>query len=174
MGRWRRTTACERAAQWISLELDGELGELERRRARPPPRPLRALRGLAGRARRVTPLELTDRSGRSLDEPAGRRSPERGRSRARIVRRAAASLALAVAGCRRRRCSLLPRSARDRSSDALASRARAALEFAQAAHVRDRARARNDHALGAAASARPCQRVSHCTRVPVFSQRALR
>ncbi len=30
MGRWRRTTACERAAQWISLELDDELGAIER------------------------------------------------------------------------------------------------------------------------------------------------
>jgi predicted anti-sigma-YlaC factor YlaD len=29
MTRWRRTKACERAAQWISLELDGELGRLE-------------------------------------------------------------------------------------------------------------------------------------------------
>jgi predicted anti-sigma-YlaC factor YlaD len=29
MTRWRRTTACERAAQWISLELDDELGRLE-------------------------------------------------------------------------------------------------------------------------------------------------
>ena len=29
MTRWRRTTACERAAQWISLELDGELGRLD-------------------------------------------------------------------------------------------------------------------------------------------------
>ena len=29
MTRWRRTTACERASQWISLELDGELGRLE-------------------------------------------------------------------------------------------------------------------------------------------------
>jgi ferric-dicitrate binding protein FerR (iron transport regulator) len=29
MTRWRRTTACERAAQWISLELDGELGRVE-------------------------------------------------------------------------------------------------------------------------------------------------
>ena len=29
MTRWRRTTACERAAQWVSLELDGELGRLE-------------------------------------------------------------------------------------------------------------------------------------------------
>jgi|SRR5262249_21332613 hypothetical protein len=29
MTRWRRTTACERAAQWISLDLDGELGRLE-------------------------------------------------------------------------------------------------------------------------------------------------
>jgi predicted anti-sigma-YlaC factor YlaD len=26
---WRRTTTCERAAQWMSLELDGELSELE-------------------------------------------------------------------------------------------------------------------------------------------------
>ena len=29
MTRWRRTTACERAAQWMSLDLDGELGRLE-------------------------------------------------------------------------------------------------------------------------------------------------
>src|SRR5690242_14767612 len=29
MSRWRRTTPCERAAQWISLDLDGELGRLE-------------------------------------------------------------------------------------------------------------------------------------------------
>jgi anti-sigma factor RsiW len=27
---WRRTTPCERASQWISLELDGELSDLER------------------------------------------------------------------------------------------------------------------------------------------------
>jgi predicted anti-sigma-YlaC factor YlaD len=30
MIRWRKTTACERASQWISLDLDGELTELER------------------------------------------------------------------------------------------------------------------------------------------------
>ncbi len=29
MGRWWRTNACERATQWISLELDGELSQLE-------------------------------------------------------------------------------------------------------------------------------------------------
>ena len=29
MTRWRRTTACERGAQWISLDLDGELSRLE-------------------------------------------------------------------------------------------------------------------------------------------------
>jgi predicted anti-sigma-YlaC factor YlaD len=29
MPRWRRTSACERAAQWISLRLDDELSELE-------------------------------------------------------------------------------------------------------------------------------------------------
>ena len=29
MGRWRRTSPCERASQWISLRLDGELSELE-------------------------------------------------------------------------------------------------------------------------------------------------
>ena len=27
---WRRGRACERASEWISLELDGELGRLER------------------------------------------------------------------------------------------------------------------------------------------------
>ena len=30
MMRWRRTTACERVAQWISLDLDDELGSLDR------------------------------------------------------------------------------------------------------------------------------------------------
>src|SRR5437763_9636463 len=30
MMRWRRTMTCDRAAQWISLDLDGELTELER------------------------------------------------------------------------------------------------------------------------------------------------
>lgn len=30
MPRWRRTTACERASGWISLELDGEIAVLER------------------------------------------------------------------------------------------------------------------------------------------------
>jgi anti-sigma factor RsiW len=30
MAWWRRTTACERAGQWISLRLDGELTDLER------------------------------------------------------------------------------------------------------------------------------------------------
>jgi hypothetical protein len=30
MLRWRKTTACERAAQWMSLELDGEIAVLER------------------------------------------------------------------------------------------------------------------------------------------------
>ena len=29
MTRWRRTTPCERAAQWVSLDLDGELSRLE-------------------------------------------------------------------------------------------------------------------------------------------------
>src|SRR3954447_8367375 len=29
MTRWRRTTPCERATQWIYLDLDGELGRLE-------------------------------------------------------------------------------------------------------------------------------------------------
>ncbi len=29
MRRWSRTTACERAAQWVSLDLDGELSDLE-------------------------------------------------------------------------------------------------------------------------------------------------
>ena len=30
MAPWRRKTACDRAALWISLELDGEISELER------------------------------------------------------------------------------------------------------------------------------------------------
>jgi predicted anti-sigma-YlaC factor YlaD len=29
MTRWRRTRPCERAAQWVSLDLDGELSRLE-------------------------------------------------------------------------------------------------------------------------------------------------
>jgi predicted anti-sigma-YlaC factor YlaD len=29
MGRWRKSSPCERASQWISLRLDGDLSELE-------------------------------------------------------------------------------------------------------------------------------------------------
>jgi anti-sigma factor RsiW len=91
--RWWRTSACERAAQWISLDLDGELSQLERAalgrhldgcpRCREIGADVRAFTTLL----REAPLaELY----RPVELPAARRA------RARTVRRVGASLAFAM------------------------------------------------------------------------------
>ena len=91
--RWWRTSACERAAQWISLDLDGELSQLERAalgrhlagcvRCRELGADVRAFTSLM----REAPLvEL----GRPVELPPARRA------RARTAKRVAASLAFAV------------------------------------------------------------------------------
>jgi anti-sigma factor RsiW len=91
--RWWRTSACERAAQWISLDLDGELSQLERAalgrhlagcgRCRELSADVRAFTSLM----REAPLvEL----GRPVELPPARRA------RARTAKRVAASLAFAA------------------------------------------------------------------------------
>ena len=91
--RWWRTSLCERAAQWISLDLDGELSQLERAalgrhlggcaRCREMSADVRAFTTLM----REAPLvEL----GRPVELPPARRA------RARTARRVAASLAFAA------------------------------------------------------------------------------
>lgn len=89
--RWWRTSACERAMQWVSLELDGELSQLERAalgrhiggcaRCREVSSEIRTFTALM----REAPLvEL----GRPVELPPARR--------ARTARRVAASLAFAA------------------------------------------------------------------------------
>jgi len=91
--RWWRTSGCERAAQWISLDLDGELSQLERAalgrhldgcaRCREVRTDVRAFTTLM----REAPLvEL----GRPVELPQARRA------RVRTARRVAASLAFAA------------------------------------------------------------------------------
>src|SRR5579864_1253725 len=92
MGRWWRTNACDRATQWISLDLDGELSQLER---------VGLDRHLAGCARcRAVSAEvgvftrmLRDAPMVELEREVAYAAPRR--ARARAVRRAAASLAFA-------------------------------------------------------------------------------
>src|SRR5205085_9800663 len=91
--RWWRTNACERAMQWISLELDGELSQLERAalgrhldacdRCRAVSADVGAFTSLL---RDAPPVELR----RPLVLPAPRPT------RAQVARRAAASLAFAA------------------------------------------------------------------------------
>ena len=83
MRRWRRTTACERASQWISLDLDGELNGSSGRR-------LHGILGGAAVSRlrrrssgftflmRAAPPVAPDRRLRpgTGDQAAGRRPPE--------------------------------------------------------------------------------------------------
>ena len=92
MGRWWRTNACDRATQWISLDLDGELSQLEQAGLH---------RHLAGCARcRAVSAEvsaftrmLRDAPMVELEREVAYAAPRR--ARARVVRRAAASLAFA-------------------------------------------------------------------------------
>jgi len=93
MGRWRRTTACERAGQWISLELDGELSQMEHA----------ALERHLASCDRCRSLGLEVRGFTSLLREAPLVEPSRrvvahAPARARKVRRVAAMLAFAVVG----------------------------------------------------------------------------
>jgi predicted anti-sigma-YlaC factor YlaD len=92
MSRWWRTNTCDRAAQWISLGLDGELSQLEQA----------ALARHLGRCARCqavsTEVSLFTRMLREaplieLERAIGYAAPRR--ARARAARRVAASLAFA-------------------------------------------------------------------------------
>jgi anti-sigma factor RsiW len=91
--RWWRTSACERAAQWISLDLDGELSQLERAALGRHLDGCARCRELSSDVREFTTLmreaplvEL----GRPVELPPARRA------RARTAKRVAASLAFAA------------------------------------------------------------------------------
>jgi predicted anti-sigma-YlaC factor YlaD len=93
MGRWWRTSACDRARQWISLELDSELTQLEEAA-------LARHLSLCARCRAVsaefgafTQL-LREAPLLDLDRPVVVAAPRLARSRA--ARRAAVSLAFAA------------------------------------------------------------------------------
>jgi predicted anti-sigma-YlaC factor YlaD len=92
MGRWWRTNACERATQWISLDLDGELSQLEEAGLQrhlvgcARCRAVSAEGGAFTRMLREVPLL-------ELEREVAYAVPRR--ARARTVRRAAASLAFA-------------------------------------------------------------------------------
>ncbi|HZQ04132.1 MAG TPA: zf-HC2 domain-containing protein [Gaiellaceae bacterium] len=117
---WRRTTPCERATQWISLDLDGELTELERAGLDrhldrcPECRRLSAeLAGLTTLLRSAPPVE-----------PTGRVVVAASRRRARVASRIgfAAALASVVA--------VLATLATTRSSSDLLGGSQSALAFA--------------------------------------------
>jgi anti-sigma factor RsiW len=91
--RWWRTSACERAAQWISLDLDGELSQLERAALGRHLSDCARCRELGADVRAFTTLmreaplvEL----GRPVELPPARRA------RTRTAKRVAASLAFAA------------------------------------------------------------------------------
>jgi predicted anti-sigma-YlaC factor YlaD len=92
MSRWWRTNTCERAAQWISLELDDELSQLEQAA-------LTRHLDRCGRCRAVSSevfgftRVLREAPLIELDRKIAYRAPRRARLRA--VRRATASLAFA-------------------------------------------------------------------------------
>ena len=81
MMRWRRTTACERAAQWISLGLDGELRARDRAAL---DRHLERVRRAAARSARRSAAHAAAARGAarssSTATPVGRRPASRGRA----------------------------------------------------------------------------------------------
>ena len=90
--RWWRTNACERASQWISLDLDGELSQLERAALD------RHLAGCARCAETSADVGAFTRLLREaplveLERPVVVSAPRR--ARARAARRAAVGLAFA-------------------------------------------------------------------------------
>ena len=95
MGRWRRTSPCERAAQWISLRLDGELSELETaaldRHLEACPRCLELSRRVGGFTWMLRDQPLVE-----IPAPVYVAATAR-RRRARVARRGGAVLAFAAA-----------------------------------------------------------------------------
>jgi len=90
---WRRTTPCERAAQWISLDLDDELSELEQAGLA---RHLERCEGCRELSAELAGLTAALR-GAPFVEPAGRVVVPPPRRRARVKGRAVVAVALAGA-----------------------------------------------------------------------------
>jgi anti-sigma factor RsiW len=137
MGRWRRTTACERAAQWISLELDGELNELERA----------ALRRHLARCERCSAAKVEIHGFTALvrQAPFVRSRTQvvfamPGARRAKIVRRSALSLVAAAALAAGGAALVLPQGSSDTGFNLFArATPQQRLEFADAKLVRTEA-----------------------------------
>jgi len=134
MDRWRKTAACERALQWVSLELDGELSEfesalLERHLERCGScAASRAEIGGFTRLIRAAPLAVSS-SGVTVPAP-----PSRRRSLAR--RAAAAALVAAALGAGAGGFALTQRPAPLRSSALAFASQGERLRFVHAEHVR--------------------------------------
>ncbi len=94
MGRWRRTTACERALQWISLDLDGEASELETAALRRHLGHCEACAAVSGETAGFTEL-IRLAPPAAVGAPVAVAVPHT--RRARIARRTAATLVLAAA-----------------------------------------------------------------------------
>jgi predicted anti-sigma-YlaC factor YlaD len=135
MARWRSTIGCAQAAQWLSLELDGELSELERAalaahlercaECRDARTELRAVTSLI----REAPLEPPHVR---VVVPA-RRVPRRERR----ARRVAAAVAVGAVFASALALFVGPHGASNRSSSGLAAASRAQrLQFAAAEHAR--------------------------------------
>jgi anti-sigma factor RsiW len=134
MGRWRRTTACERAAQWISLELDGELSELEgaalRRHLERCGRCSARKVEIDGFTRLIRQAPLVESSTRAVFALPGSR-------RAKIVRRSAASLVAAAVLAAGAAALVVPQGPPDRGFSLFAlSTQKERLQFADAEQIR--------------------------------------
>jgi len=93
VGRWWKTNACERSAQWISLELDGELSQLEQAALARHRDGCARCRALSTEVASFTRL-LREAPLLSSQRPVAVAGPRR--ARIKVARRAAASLAFAA------------------------------------------------------------------------------
>jgi predicted anti-sigma-YlaC factor YlaD len=94
MARWWRTSACDRARQWLSLELDGELSELEQAAFARHLASCAGCRALGDEVAAFTRL-IREAPMLALERPVAVAAP--GRARRQLVRRAGAAAAAAAA-----------------------------------------------------------------------------
>jgi ferric-dicitrate binding protein FerR (iron transport regulator) len=94
MGRWRRSSPCERATQWISLSLDGELSELEEAALERHLEGCARCQALSSRVQRFTTL-LRAEPLIEITHPIVVTAPRS--QRRRVARRGAVALAFAAA-----------------------------------------------------------------------------
>jgi len=94
MARWWRTSACDRARQWLSLELDGELSQLEQAALARHLAYCAGCRALGAEVAGFTHL-IREAPLLELERPVALAAA--GGTRRRLVRRAAAAAAAAAA-----------------------------------------------------------------------------